>query len=369
MPAATPDPMTTLGRALALIHTGVETRAELTARLGVTRTGVSKLIGELADDGLIEVESQPVPGGQIGRPSHGVRPAAGAPLVLAAVVDTTITVALVGLRGEIAQRARRAMPSAAGPDRAVGMVTHLTKTLLRKEKRPVIGAGVAVASAVGATDGTALAAIYLGWPPAVPLRHLIGKALQRGGIDLPVGVANDAHCAALAEYRHGAGADGQNVLYLTSGDHGVGGALIAGGQLYGGRDGAAMEVGHLIVNPGGRPCACGRRGCFDVEVGSEAVRAATSPPGRARIRRHLGVGVAGLINVLNPDRVVLAGSLADLLGDRLSATVADYTLLRATGTVPLVPGRLADAALLGAAEYAFQPLLDDPRTTLAGRGL
>jgi len=70
------------------------------------------------------------------------------------------------------------------------------------------------------------------------------------------------------------------------------------------------------------------------------------------------------INVLNPDRVVLAGSLADLLGGQLSDAIADRTLLRDTGNVPLLPGKLTEAALLGAAEHALQPLLDDPRAAL-----
>ena len=113
-----------------------------------------------------------------------------------------------------------------------------------------------------------------------------------------------------------------------------------------------------------RRCQCGNRGCLDAEVGAAAVRSATTAAARAGIRTHLGVGVAGLINVLNPDRVVLAGSLADLLGGQLSDAIADRTLLRDTGNVPLLPGKLTEAALLGAAEHALQPLLDDPRAAL-----
>ncbi|GAA3075015.1 hypothetical protein GCM10020000_70100 [Streptomyces olivoverticillatus] len=150
-----------------------------------------------------------------------------------------------------------------------------------------------------------------------------------------------------------------------------------------------MEVGHLTVNPTGQPCHCGSRGCLDVECDPLAfLTAAGREPGPAvsllqqsrdllrteyadpSVRAaadllidRLGLGLAGLVNILNPDRVVLGGLHRELLDadpERLRAVVAERSLWGRSGSVPILPCSLEFNSLIGAAEAAWQPVLDDP---------
>ena len=195
--------------------------------------------------------------------------------------------------------------------------------------------------------------------------------------------------AALAEHRHGAGRDAQQLLVVASGHRGVGGALVLDGRLHTGSSGLALEVGHLTVLPDGRPCHCGSRGCLDVEADPlaflEAAGRNSGPRGLAAPAVHrpapggyadpavrsaahtlidrLGRGLAGLVNVLNPDRILLGGlhrHLLDADPDHLRAVVADRSLWGRSGSVPLLACALDHNSLVGAAELAWQPVLDDP---------
>ncbi|WP_181798346.1 ROK family protein, partial [Streptomyces sp. WELS2] len=156
----------------------------------------------------------------------------------------------------------------------------------------------------------------------------------------------------------------------------------------------ALEVGHLTVNPEGRPCHCGGRGCLDVEADPLAllVEAGREPGPEVSLLRQaddllrtryddpavrraaealvdrLGLGLAGLVNILNPDRIVLGGLHRSLLAadpGRLRAVVADRSLWGQSGGVPILPCTLDHSSLVGAAELAWQPVLDDPLTALA----
>ena len=148
---------------------------------------------------------------------------------------------------------------------------------------------------------------------------------------LPVTVGNDANLAALAEHTRGVGVGCRDLIYLH-GDVGIGGGVIVGGQLLGGHGGYGGEVGHMVVNPGGRPCGCGSRGCLEAEVGErallesagrfgsgvgrDAVRAVVDAADRgdigaqaalSRVGDWLGLGVANLVNIFNPEMVVFGG--------------------------------------------------------------
>ncbi|NEC81546.1 ROK family protein, partial [Streptomyces sp. SID7958] len=196
------------------------------------------------------------------------------------------------------------------------------------------------------------------------------------------------------EHRHGAGRGSRDLLCVATGHRGVGGALVLDGRLHSGSSGLALEVGHLPVSSGGRPCHCGSRGCLDVETDPLAfLTAAGRAPGPevsllkhadTLIREHyddpavraaaeslidrLGLGLAGLVNILNPDRIILGGlhgTLLDADPDRLRAVVADRSLWGRSGSVPILPCTLAHNSLVGAAELAWQPVLDDPLGALA----
>ncbi|MET9643262.1 ROK family protein [Streptomyces syringium] len=391
-----------LGPALALVHTGrAPTRAVLTAELGVTRATAGAVAAELEALGLIQVDARPAaPAGSQGRPSHRLAIDPHGPVVLAAQIHADgFRAALVGLGGRMVATAPGCMTVPADPARIIDAVVEAGAGLLRETGRRCLGAGLAVPSAVAEPDGTALNPLHLSWPAGAPVRALFAEALAKSGVRGPdgspvAGVAgNDVNLAALAEHRHGAGRGAQHLLCVATGHRGVGGALVLDGRLHTGSSGLALEVGHLTVNPAGVPCHCGSRGCLDVETDPLAfLTAAGRDPGpevsllqqsrdllrseygdptvRAAadlIAGRLGLGLAGLVNILNPDRVVLGGLHRELLDadpERLRAVVADRSLWGRSGSVPILAASLDHNSLIGAAEAAWQPVLDDPLAAL-----
>jgi predicted NBD/HSP70 family sugar kinase len=201
-------------------------------------------------------------------------------------------------------------------------------------------------------------------------------------------VGNDADLAVLAEHQRGVARDADDVVFLL-GRIGVGAGIMSSGVPLRGRDGHAGEIGHNVLDPAGPPCHCGNRGCIEAFIGDAALLATAGRPGSpaegavaslladaraghepaAQVVRGaaepLGRTIANLLNTLNPERVVLGGSLAALLEltrDDVQASVERYTFGGATRGVQLVvPALGQDASLLGAAEVAFTDLLSDPR--------
>ncbi len=394
---------TALGPALALVHTGrAPTRAVLTAELGVTRATAGAVAAELETLGLIRVDTRPtVEAGSQGRPSHRLQVAPDGPVVLAAQVHADgFRAALVGLGGRIVATTPGCMTVPADPAHVLGLVVEAGVELLKSSGRDCVGAGLAVPSAVAEPEGTALNPLHLAWPAGAPVRDVFAEQIAAHGVTGPSGapvasfVGNDVNVAALAEHRHGAGRGAQHLLVVATGHRGVGGALVLDGRLHTGSSGLALEVGHLTVNPEGRPCHCGSRGCLDVEVDPVAfLEAAGRPTGpevslldsSARLLRtqyddplvrsaaealidRLGLGLAGLVNVLNPDRIALGGLhryLFEADPERLRAVVADRSLWGRSGSVPILSCSLDHNSLVGAAELAWQPVLDDPLEALA----
>lgn len=386
------------------MHTGrAPTRALLTSELGVTRATAGAVAAELEALGFIQVDTRPNgASGAQGRPSHGLHLDPAGPVVLAAQVHSDgFRAALVGLGGRIVGTAPGCMTVPADPAHVLGAVVEAGAELLRSSGRTCLGAGLAVPSAVAEPEGTALNPLHVAWPAGSPVRQVFAEQLARAGITGPDGapmpsfLGNDVNVAALAEHRHGAGRGAGQLLVVATGHRGVGGALVLGGRLHTGSSGLALEVGHLTVNPAGRPCHCGSRGCLDVEVDPLAfLEAAGRPPGPAvslleqardlirdeyedpavRAAAHtlidrLGLGLAGLVNVLNPDRILLGGlhrHLLDADPERLRAVVADRSLWGRSGSVPLLACALDHNSLVGAAELAWQPVLDDPLAALGG---
>ena len=389
--AAAIDPGSgSLSAALHLVHTeGPIRRSELTARLGLSRGAVGALVEELRVQRLVAVETSPLPAGDTGRPSHLVSPHPDGPVAVAVALSAqTYRVALVGLGGVLIAPTEHRLPQPTTPGRVLPAVARAVLATLASTARRCVGVGLAVPSAVSRDDEHALAALYLRWPAAVPVRDRMVDLLGASATGR-VHVGNDANLAALAEHRHGAGAGATDMLFLATGQRGVGGALVAAGRLHTGSAGYALEVGHLTVDPGGRRCHCGSRGCLDVEADPVAVltaagrrprgdveaaarrvlaAAGTDPHARAaaeQVADRLGVGLAGLVNLFNPDRIVLGGLHAQLLEvvpGRVAEVVRERSFLSAASQVPICSARLAgDGGLLGAGELALQPLLDRPR--------
>ncbi|MEU7647716.1 ROK family protein [Streptomyces huasconensis] len=397
-----------LGPALELVHTGrAPTRAVLTAELGVTRATAGAVAAELEALGLIRIDARPsAAAGSQGRPSHRLSVAEEGPVALAAQVHADgFRAALVGLGGRTVATAPGCETVDADPAQVIGSVVDAGAQLLRETGRRCVGAGLAVPSAVAEPEGTALNPLHLAWPAGAQVREIFTERVRAAGIEGPAFAGNDVNLAALAEHRHGAGRGARDLLCVATGHRGVGGALVLDGRLHTGSSGLALEVGHLTVNPEGRPCHCGGRGCLDVETdplaflaeagrepgpegllvqarallrdayagpaagagaADSAVRSADHPAVRSAAEAlidRLGLGLAGLVNILNPDRIILGGlhrALLEADPERLRAVVADRSLWGRSGSVPILACTLDHNSLVGAAELAWQPVLDDP---------
>jgi predicted NBD/HSP70 family sugar kinase len=385
-----------LASLVRLLHEhGALTRAQLTLRTGLNRSTVGGLTTELAEVGIVE-EGLPEGSHRAGRPSIVVWPLSEQNYVLAMDVGAEhVIAARVGLGGEVLDRRELHHDREEGTvDLIVERLHDLGQAVMATGPTGarLVGIGVSVCGVVRRSDGLVRFAPNLGWVD-VPLGRLVA---DRFGTALSVRVGNDADLGAVAERVRGAALGSKNLVYLSC-EVGVGGGIIVDERLLSGAGGYAGEVGHLVVNPGGRRCRCGAQGCWETEVGEEALLLATGKPAgtdvdeiidafnagdpqvRAGVRRvghWLGVGLANIVNIFNPEVVVVGGLLRGLiplvrpdieaaLGVALAAPREQVRL-----EMPLLSG---DSPLLGAAEMAFESLLDDPLGTVAradrgGRG-
>ncbi len=374
---------------------GPLSRSELVARTGLTRSAIRGLIGEFVAADLVG-EERADPLGAPGRPSPLVRPNSQRAFVIALEIAVdSLAAARVGLGGQVLDLRRVDRPRRHfAPAEIVADLVRLAAALQRDRRGAgeLIGVGVAVVGVARRSDGLVTTAPNLGWHN-VPLRDLLRAAL---GPAAPIAVANEADLGALAEARRGAARGSDDVLFV-SGEVGVGGGIIANGNPMTGVAGYGGEVGHIAVNPDGRPCRCGSIGCWETEVGEGAllVRAGHSVDGgRAAvdavlreaaagsrgtldameaIGHWLGIGLASLVNVLNPRLIVLGGLFGRIhpfVRERLEAELDRRALQASRELVRIVPASLGvDAPLLGAAELAFEPLLADPSRWLPPRDL
>ena len=372
---------------------GTLSRSELVGRTGLTRSAIRGLIGELVA-GRLATEGPATLDGTPGRPSPLVRPDPNGAVVLALEIAVdSLAAATVGLGGEVVDLVRVDLPR--GRSSVVDIAAELAVLAVSvRDLLPapdaIVGIGVAVVGVVRRSDGMVSMAPNLGWRDE-PLGVHLAEAL---GWDVPIAFANDADLAALAEHRRGV-ARGIDDIVLVWGSVGVGGGLVVDGEPLTGVAGYSGEVGHIPVNPDGRPCRCGSLGCWETEVGTSALlrRAGRPPEGGndavdavlaaaeagdpvalaafAETGRWLGIGLAGIINILNPELVVLGGRLTasyPFVRSTLEAELDRRVLRASRRIVHVVTTSLgADAPLLGAAELAFEPLLADPAAWLRPR--
>ncbi len=376
-----------LGTVLRHVHsTGEMSRAELTSLMGLNRSTIAGLVGELESLGISE-RVDPVEGVRqgAGRPSAGVRIAAEGPYVIAVDlgVDRAV-VARVGLGGRVLQRAQAPVREDGEAWQVGAAVAALIRTVVEDapSSSALVGIGISVPGLVRRSDGLIRLAPNLEWHDV----SFGGIVLAALGLDVPVYLANDADLGALAEHTRGAGVGTDELIYI-SGNVGVGAGIITGGHRLEGAGGYAGEVGHLSFDPEGRPCHCGNRGCWETEVGAHAIAEAIrcpsdkvpqldevldafdkpSPALRAT-GTALGLGLASLVNMFNPQTVILGGylrSLYALVGPEVNAGLAARALPASLESVTLtLPGLGADSSLLGAAEIALEPLFVDPVAAL-----
>ena len=379
-----------LGR---LVTGGPSSRAALAAETGLNKTTVSSLVSDLIQWRLV-VERDVLNPGSVGRPATAVEVNGDGIVGLGLEVSVDyLAVVAIDMLGRQRERVLVAVDNRGRTPGAV--LTHLARLAGRvidsvtAQGLVPVGFSLAVPGLVDVDRGELIVAPNLGWKRA-RLAAMLRKRLPTA--DLPVLVDNEANLAALAELWSGTGQRLSNFIYI-SGEVGVGAGVVLRGELLRGAHGFAGELGHLTVDPDGPPCTCGSRGCLEAYVGQEALLlsaalAFTEGPGsvsldewlpalveRARadqrvaaglreVGRWLGIAVADLANLVDPQAIVLGGFFAALtewlrepilteVGRRwLAAPHADLEVLAS----PLGP----DAAVRGAAMLSVREILADP---------
>jgi predicted NBD/HSP70 family sugar kinase len=379
-----------LSRVLRELHCSPPlSRSELAARLHLDRSTVASLVSELVARGIVleRRRSKLIPRSP-GRPSPVVELREDGPGALAIDLATDwMGAAVVGLGGKVIASTRRDRSlCGTDPKRVVEDLSGLVRPLLAGlgNGPRVVAIGVSVPGLVRAEDGYLHDAPALGWRD-VPMGQLIRNEFR--DMNIPVFVGNDADLAASAEHLRGSGR-GTTDFICVWGEGGLGAGIVVDGRLLGGSAGYAGEVGHVTLDRDGDLCHCGARGCLESVVGEEALlrRSGRDPLGGtaaledliaaadrgdqlalaalAESGRGLGVGISGLVNIFNPDRVSLGGLYARVFPYVRSSIMRELevrAMPAPRAMVDLVTVRLGgNALLLGAAELALGPLLDDP---------
>ena len=383
-----------LSTLLTLVHVqGPTTRATLTTALGLNRSTIGDLTRRLEELGLV-VEVPPgeeplVSGRRTGRPSLVVTPNQGVTVLAVAIDVDRITVAIVGLGGVVLDRRTRHHQRGEHDGGLVAeAVSQMCGELMALELGArVVGVGVSVPGAVRESDGLVRFAPNLGWTDE-PFTDLLEKELG-----LPVMTANDADLGARAEHMRGAAVGAADVAYL-SGSVGIGGGFFVAGSPLRGATGYAGEVGHVMVDSRGERCRCGAIGCLETKVGENQLLTAAlrlpggGPPAVAEVIKAadrgdaraakavdetaywLGVGMRPVFALFNPQVVVLGGLLSQVYIARREIVLdglAPGNLISARDALDVRPSALGDdASLIGAAELAFAPLLEQPDRTEVG---
>ena len=277
-------------------------------------------------------------------------------------------------------------------DRIVGLVEGVILDAMEQTecaRSDFIGIGVGAPGPLDRERGIVLVAPNLGWKD-FPLAQRIQKRLN-----LPTTLDNDANCATFGEWWQGAARGGRNVVGITIGT-GIGGGLIINGALYHGSSDMAGEIGHTTIDLNGRHCKCGNYGCLEAYASAPAIAtrarevlvreegdsaipemvegnfdnitarivydaAKLGDPIASEIvrdtARYLGAGVANLLNIFNPDIVVLAGGVAeagDALFVPLRAEVRRRAFSPAVNAMKIVPGSLPGTAGVVGAVASFK---------------
>ncbi|HSY16593.1 MAG TPA: ROK family transcriptional regulator [Jatrophihabitantaceae bacterium] len=373
-------------------HEGKLTRAELTQRIGLNRSTIGALVGDLTDLGLLAEQVPTSTNDRAGRPSHLVGPRPDGPFVLAIDLEVDrLASAAVGLGGHVIARLESSLgPAERTPAHVAALVAADADQLLRGAEDSVarvVGVGVSIPGTV-TRDGKEIAlSPNLDWRD-VGFADLVAKHLANTlKLALPVELGNDANLGVMAEHVRGSARGSDDVVYLT-GRTGVGAGILVNGSALRGFQGLAGEVGHMVLDPAGPRCHCGNDGCIETYVGAPAVLAAAGCPiplgresllwldqslaagetgavaGIRAIAEPLGRTIANLVNMLNPERIVLGGVLAKVLQTaraEVESALHKHAFDDSRGVVDLRAAGLGeDSSLMGAAELAFQQLLNNP---------
>lgn len=296
------------------------------------------------------------------------------------VGGTKIAAARVEPDGSVSRRFRTETRAAEGPDRVIERICQGIERVMGEEA--VDGIGIACPGPLDSRSGVVLSPPNLpGWE-RIPLKERLEDRFQ-----VPVCMENDANAAAWGEYLLGAGRGADPMIYITV-STGIGGGVVLDGSLYRGADTYAGEIGHMIVDPQGAPCGCGRRGCLEAMASGTALARAAAEAlrnGDGRIRewsggslpraehvfaafregdevasriiddgiRYLAIGLANVVHLLNPRVIVIGGGVAgagEMFFTPLRERLSNSLMPSFADTFELRPAELgADAGVIGAA--------------------
>jgi predicted NBD/HSP70 family sugar kinase len=373
-----------------IAEAGSLSRAQLAKLTGLNKTTVSSLVAELIERGVV-TESGLADGGRVGRPAQILELDDGRIAALGLEINVDyLAVCVCDLRGAVRYRA------AVGHDNRKSPPALVFETLAELAAAALaecdtlgltpVGAGISLPGPVEDATGILIHAPNLGWDQIPAAERLRGALADP---PFPIRVGNDANLAALGELESGALRGIRNGL-LVYGNIGIGGAVIVDGAIFGGWDGFAGEIGHFPVRPfDGERCRCGGRGCLETLAGQEAIarrvgiqgtRSETASPAtlvaeRARggdpdviraldeVAEFLGICIAAAVSLVNPQRVVLAGTLGTLAPWLLPGArdaVSQRTRVAPTA-VEIVGSELGDeSAIRGGAALVLHDVLNDP---------
>lgn len=339
-----------------LYGSGQQSRADVARSTGLTRVTVSDLVAELMEDGLV-VEL----GRREAAPSENVH--RGKPAILLDIDRAAFHIigidlgdysvfrgAVLDLGGHILQRAEVALDGSTG-DAASAKAFALIERLLGQATAPILGIGV---GSPGIVDdaGVVLSAPNLGWADELLQASIAAR------FSLPVVVVNDANAAVLAEHSFG---DAEGDTMLVKVGHGVGAGLLLGGvQLFGSRF-TAGEIGHVVVDPDGALCSCGKSGCLETWLAIPRLDArfavATTSADRDAVLREagerLGIALAPVVGALGLTEIVLSGPYLDgPLAEAAATTLRARTMAAPGSELTLRMTTLGDDIVLRGAAVA-----------------
>jgi predicted NBD/HSP70 family sugar kinase len=394
-------------RHLAAVGSG--SRASIAARTGLTPSTVSRLVGELAELGLVRergADGALPPRRTPGRPATPLELDGRHVLALGAEINVDYLAVLgTDLAGRTLHETRLPFDAvSAGPQgstealaslcgQAAGSVSAAVPGVI------VAGLTVAVPGLVDVARGMVTRAPNLHWA-GFGLAAALTAALATlpGLAGVPVTAGNDANLGALAEFRAGSHAGVPDLIYVT-GEAGIGGGVIAGGRPLLGSHGYGGEIGHMNVDPAGPRCGCGRRGCWEALIGlntllratgaGEAVHPGATPvrvsapelkvagvaararagePGvlaaLAELGHWVGAGAANLVNLLDPQVIILGGyfrQIAEWILPPATSAMRAGVLTPDAGGCELTTSALGfTAAARGGALHVADQVLSDP---------
>jgi len=372
-------------------------RAALAETTGLNKTTVSSLVNELIERQFVQEIGLTSPSS--GRPAILLKlnPTAGFIVSCEIGVDF-ILVICTDFAPEIIWRHEEHIDPTIGQhailDRALAIL-HQAIEVGCPACGTLWGMAVGVPGLVDQTTGALLFAPNLGWKD-LPIRAILQES-----INVHLFVDNEANLAALGEHYFGAAQGYEEVLYISAGV-GLGGGIVHGGRMFSGVTGVGAEFGHMTMDPNGEICKCGNQGCWETQVSQQALfrhvwrrvergevsrlsemsggsRASLTVPlivdaARAGdavaldaleiIGRHLGIGIASLVNALNPELVVFGGILS-LAGEFLMPVIEKEVEQRALKSnreaMQLVLARhTSDACVMGGVAAVYQAMLAQP---------